>query len=119
MKKYPLRGAHRIICSVVIVLLIVGQPAYASEAVRNDSPYFNEMMDFIKDHYYGEVSDEMLFEGAVKGMFYIWTVIHIYDSRRKRCILRLYFGQFRRNRRNFAVKRRLYCCDTGVPRIAG
>jgi carboxyl-terminal processing protease len=69
VKKYPLRGAHRIICSVVIVLLIVGQPAYASEAVRNDSPYFNEMMDFIKDHYYGEVSDEMLFEGAVKGMF--------------------------------------------------
>lgn len=69
MKKHMLRGLQRFICSIMVFLLVVGQPVFASGTARTDSPYFNSLMDFIQDQYHGEVSEEELFEGAVRGMF--------------------------------------------------
>lgn len=61
--------AHRLICCITTVLLLFVQPVYAADAVRNYSPYFNSLMDFIQDQYYEEVPEEVLLEGSVRGMF--------------------------------------------------
>lgn len=68
MKKHFIRRAIGFVCSFAVVLLLAGQPAYASGTIRDDSSYFIRLMDMIRDQYYGEATDEMLFEGAVRGM---------------------------------------------------
>lgn len=69
MKNRLFRRAHRLVCCIAAVLLLFVQSAYAADVVKNDSPYFNSLMDFIQDQYYGEVSEETLFDSAVRGMF--------------------------------------------------
>jgi|CZCB01.1.fsa_nt_gi carboxyl-terminal processing protease len=69
VKKHFVRRAISLACSIAVVLLLAGQPVFASDSVRDDSSYFIRLMDMIQDQYYGEATDDMLLEGAVRGMF--------------------------------------------------
>jgi carboxyl-terminal processing protease len=59
------------ICLAIAVILAVLVPsaAFAEGSSAWDVEYLKNVMDMIKEKYKGEISDEQLIEGALKGMF--------------------------------------------------
>lgn len=72
MKTYYCRSVlYRVICAVLIVFLLVGQPIYASASAVNDEAnllYLEGILQMIREQYKGDISDDTLIEGAVRGM---------------------------------------------------
>ena len=64
------RRAAIVLC--VILLLFTG-PTFAGRSnpdkVNHNIEHLKEMINYIKDYYVGEVSEELLWEGAYKGLF--------------------------------------------------
>jgi len=58
-----------LILAVILGMLFSGFAAYASSDGDKDIEYLKSVMDMIKDKYKGEITDQQLIEGALKGMF--------------------------------------------------
>jgi len=54
---------------VVVLSVLLPSAAFAEGSSALDVEYLKSVMDMIKDKYKGEISDEQLIEGALKGMF--------------------------------------------------
>ena len=62
----------RVLSIVVLTVFLFTQTAFAAETASSDAKsmeYLKSVMDMIKEKYNGQVSDEQLIEGALKGMF--------------------------------------------------
>ncbi|MCX7921157.1 MAG: S41 family peptidase [Clostridia bacterium] len=59
-----------ILVLTIIFSMVTAQPVFAEDTVSSkDLDYLKSVMDMIKEKYKGEISDEKLIEGALKGMF--------------------------------------------------
>jgi carboxyl-terminal processing protease len=64
------RSLKVLVLALMIVCLLFTQIAYAEEAAaEKDLEYLQSVMDMIKEKYRGQVTDQQLLEGALKGMF--------------------------------------------------
>ena len=71
MKTNTLKASlMRSICAILVVFLLVGQPAFAAATSTDERnlQYFQGIIDLIRDQYKGAFTDEQLVEGAVGGM---------------------------------------------------
>lgn len=64
------KSLRLLIAVLTIVCVLFAQTAYAQEApVDKTMEYLKSVMDMIKEKYRGQVTDQQLIEGALKGMF--------------------------------------------------
>lgn len=70
MKKYNRKLIlGRIICTVLIVIVMLGQMSFAAtEQDETDAQYLRGILELIRDQYEGDISDDELVFGAVRGM---------------------------------------------------
>lgn len=68
MKKTTGRFFRKILCITVLVIILCTQTLYAADAAES-STYFDSVMEFIQEEYYGEVDEENLIDNAIRGMF--------------------------------------------------
>jgi carboxyl-terminal processing protease len=61
------KSVCRVFCVVLLIFSLGTQAVYASDDAGGGA-YLDSMMEFIQDHYYGEVTEDKLVDNAVKGM---------------------------------------------------
>lgn len=70
MKKYNRKLIlSRFICTVLIVIVLLGQVSFAATGQdETDAQYLRGILELIRDQYEGDISDDELVFGAVRGM---------------------------------------------------
>ncbi|MEJ8553395.1 S41 family peptidase [Tepidibacter sp. Z1-5] len=58
----------RFLCSVVTVMVLITNIAFADDFVKNEE-FFNAVKKYVNNNYAGEITDDELYDGAIKGMF--------------------------------------------------
>ncbi|MCT4507450.1 MAG: S41 family peptidase [Tepidibacter sp.] len=63
-----MKKASRFLCSFVTVMVLVTNVAFAGDFVK-DEEFFHGVKNYITKNYAGEITEEELYDAAVKGMF--------------------------------------------------
>jgi carboxyl-terminal processing protease len=62
------RSVSRILCLAVLIFLLGQQAVYAADTVSGTA-YLDIVMELIQEQYYGETTDDILIDNAIRGMF--------------------------------------------------
>lgn len=63
-----MKRASRLLCSLATVMVLITNVAFADDFVK-DEKFFNGVKNYITKNYAGEITEEELYDAAVKGMF--------------------------------------------------
>ncbi|CAH2215105.1 S41 family peptidase [Tepidibacter aestuarii] len=63
-----MKKTGRFLCSLVTVMILITNIAFADDFVKNEE-FFNAVKKYIMNNYAGEVTEDELYDSAIKGMF--------------------------------------------------
>ncbi|WP_099190516.1 S41 family peptidase [Tepidibacter mesophilus] len=63
-----MKRMSRFLCSLVTVMILITNIAFADDFVKNEE-FFNAVKKYVMNNYAGEITEDELYDAAIKGMF--------------------------------------------------